>query len=544
MTTLDVISGGRAILGLGAAWNEDEHAGYGVDFPPIGERMDRLDEALDDRQGDVHRGPAELHRAATTGSSEALNVPKPIQPGGPTILVGGGGEQRTLKIAAQHADMTHWFPLGFEVLRHKTEVLAAPLRGDRARPGDDRADDGRRRSCSPRTRPTGERLLAMLPPERRAHVTARDARAGGRGLRPYLDAGFTGFTFNNTVLPDARVDRPRRRAPAPRELMRPFRFLAEAGTIADGKALAADARRAEAMGIDVLVIPDHLIEQLAPDPVHGDGRGGHGAAPDRHVRPQQRPAPPGRPRPGPGQPRRPVRRPARDRHRGRLERAGVPGDRASRSSRSACGVSRLAEAIAVLKGAFAPGPFSFTGRALHDRRLRRAAEARPAAPPADLHRRRRAADPDAGRTRGRHRGSRPAGPARRSRRSDPRSLTIAAAEEKIGWVREAAGDRFDRLEFNIYPSTSEIIVTDRRAGRRRATLAARLRARTGIEIGERELLESPHIFIGSIDGLVDKFRMLRERLGISSIMVGGIDELAPGRGAPQGDLKVPPGRQA
>jgi hypothetical protein len=111
-------------------------------------------------------------------------------------------------------------------------------------------------------------------------------------------------------------------------------------------------------------------------------------------------------------------------------------------------------------------------------------------------------------------------------RSDPRSLTIAAAEEKIGWVREAAGARFDQLEFNTYPSTSEIIVTDDALGKAR-DLAARLLTRTGIEIGERELLDSPHIFIGSIDGLVEKFQMLRERLGISSIMVGGIDELAP-----------------
>src|SRR2546430_9145501 len=97
VTTLDVISKGRAILGIGAAWNEDEHAGYGFEYPPIGRRLDRLDEALtiaklmfrQDRppvEGKVYR------------IDRALNVPRPIQPGGPKILVGGGGEERTLRL--------------------------------------------------------------------------------------------------------------------------------------------------------------------------------------------------------------------------------------------------------------------------------------------------------------------------------------------------------------------------------------------------------------------------------------------------------------
>jgi F420-dependent oxidoreductase-like protein len=199
VTTLDVISGGRAIFGIGAAWNEDEHAGYGVDFPPIGERMDRLDEALT-----IARAMFTQDRPSFTGRyyriDQALNSPRPIQPGGPRILVGGGGEQRTLKIAAQHADMTHWFPLGLEVLRHKSEVLErhceaigrdpATIQRTMATPVMLAADDRE-----------AQRVLATLPPERRAHVTPGTPEQAAEGLRPYLEAGFSGFTFNDTVLP-------------------------------------------------------------------------------------------------------------------------------------------------------------------------------------------------------------------------------------------------------------------------------------------------------------------------------------------------------
>jgi F420-dependent oxidoreductase-like protein len=196
-TTLDVISGGRAIFGLGAAWNETEHIGYGYDFPGVGERMDRLDEALT-----IARAMFTEDRPTFTGRhyriDGALNVPKPIQPGGPRIMVGGGGEQRTLRIAAKHADMTHWFPLGFEALKHKNEVLETwcePI--------------GRDPSTIERTMATPVIVAATeaevnalrdrLPPERRAHVAGGTPEQAAEGLRPYLDAGFTGFTFNNTT---------------------------------------------------------------------------------------------------------------------------------------------------------------------------------------------------------------------------------------------------------------------------------------------------------------------------------------------------------
>jgi F420-dependent oxidoreductase-like protein len=205
VTTLDVVSGGRALLGIGAAWNEDEHLGYGYDFPRVGERMDRLDEALT-----IIRAMFSEERPTFDGKHfrihDALNVPRPIQPGGPKILVGGGGEQRTLRIAAKHADMTHWFPLGFDVLRRKSDLLERYCEEI----GRDPATIERTMSTPVLVAPTDEAARALverLPPERRAHVRAGTPEQVADGLRPYIDAGFTGFTFNNPVVstPEAIV---------------------------------------------------------------------------------------------------------------------------------------------------------------------------------------------------------------------------------------------------------------------------------------------------------------------------------------------------
>jgi F420-dependent oxidoreductase-like protein len=196
-TTLDAISGGRAILGIGAAWNDVEHAGYGYDFPPVRERMDRLDEALT-----IIRAMFSEDRPSFEGRyyriEQALNVPRPVQPGGPRILVGGGGEQRTLKIAAKHADITHWFPLGLEVLRHKNEVLERHC-----------ADIGRDPSTIERTMTApvvvvaddveARAFLEMIPEERRPYVQIGPPEQMADALQPYLDARFTGFTFNNSI---------------------------------------------------------------------------------------------------------------------------------------------------------------------------------------------------------------------------------------------------------------------------------------------------------------------------------------------------------
>jgi alkanesulfonate monooxygenase SsuD/methylene tetrahydromethanopterin reductase-like flavin-dependent oxidoreductase (luciferase family) len=121
VTTLDVISQGRAILGIGAAWYEAEHEGLGFDFPPAGERLDRLEEALQICRA-MFAGVAPSFEGTYYRTHEAHNVPPPVQPGGPPILVGGGGEKRTLRLVAQYADMCN-VTGDAATIAHKVEVL-------------------------------------------------------------------------------------------------------------------------------------------------------------------------------------------------------------------------------------------------------------------------------------------------------------------------------------------------------------------------------------------------------------------------------------
>ena len=124
VTTLDVLSGGRAWLGIGAGWNEQEHRGLGVPFPSLGERFERLEEAL---QIVLRMWSAD--ESAFEGRhyhlERPLNSPQALQQPHPPILVGGIGERKTLRLVAQYADACNIFEMGHDVIRHKLEVLQA-----------------------------------------------------------------------------------------------------------------------------------------------------------------------------------------------------------------------------------------------------------------------------------------------------------------------------------------------------------------------------------------------------------------------------------
>jgi probable F420-dependent oxidoreductase len=303
--------------------------------------------------------------------------------------------------------------------------------------------------------------------------------------------------------------------------VKPFRFLAEAveaSTIGD---LGGRIRAAEALGITTLVMPDHLVPQLAPVPFLATV-----AALSERLRISAFVH------------NNDLRHPAVLAQElatldvlsgGRLDVAvgagwnepeyraiGLPFDPI------AVRQARLTEAIAVLKGCFGDGAFSFAGE--HYTITDYDAYPKPIQqphPPIFI---------GGGGRRTLTLAAREAnivGLAPRilsGQRPDPMSITWAATEEKIGWVREAAGDRFDELELNVYPSQWPIVVTDDLRGEARKVID-RMKERTGMELTEQEVIDSPHIFIGSIERFVEKFSELRERLGISSFLVGSVDEL-------------------
>jgi len=199
VTTLDVISNGRAVMGIGAAWNESEHRGYGFEFPPVRERMDRLDEALT-----IIKRMFREERPSFEGRhyriERAVNSPRPIQPGGPKILIGGGGEKRTLRLLARHGDIGHWFGGNVEALKRKKEIFERHCEAEGRDPSAVLLTVGSGLLLVRNERDAASALEAVPAARRTMVVTATLPQAADR-LGGYVDAGFGGFTFDNLALP-------------------------------------------------------------------------------------------------------------------------------------------------------------------------------------------------------------------------------------------------------------------------------------------------------------------------------------------------------
>jgi F420-dependent oxidoreductase-like protein len=122
VATLDVLSGGRGQLGIGAAWYQREHEGLGVPFPPTAERFEILEEALQVcfRMWSDDEGPfATKH----FNLKETICNPRPISSPRPPVLIGGGGERKTLRLVAKYADACNLFAAGVDDVAHKLDVL-------------------------------------------------------------------------------------------------------------------------------------------------------------------------------------------------------------------------------------------------------------------------------------------------------------------------------------------------------------------------------------------------------------------------------------
>lgn len=121
VATLDVLSGGRATLGIGAAWYEEEHQAFGVPYPPLKERFERLEETLQICRQMFDPSTNGPYEGTHYQLAETLCSPLPLAT--PEIMIGGGGERKTLRLVAQYGDACNLFATTPEQVAHKIEVL-------------------------------------------------------------------------------------------------------------------------------------------------------------------------------------------------------------------------------------------------------------------------------------------------------------------------------------------------------------------------------------------------------------------------------------
>jgi len=197
VTTLDVISKGRAILGIGAAWYDVEHEGLGFDFPPVKERMDRLEEALQICRAMFDHDPATFdgeHYAI----KDARNLPRPIRSDGIPIMIGGGGEKRTLKLVARYGDACN-IAGGIDTIRHKIEVLHRHCADEGRDPSDiaiTRMSTLMLTDSPGQTEQTREFLLAAAGPEAAEGFTVGQEDDVAAAVKESAEAGVDELIFN------------------------------------------------------------------------------------------------------------------------------------------------------------------------------------------------------------------------------------------------------------------------------------------------------------------------------------------------------------
>ncbi len=203
-TTLDVISGGRAIHGIGAGWNVEEATAYGYEFPSLGERFERLEDHLN-----IARAMFTQEQATYEGKHHsvrgAYNNPRPVR-GDIPIMIGGSGEKKTLRMVAQYADASNFFG-DVDRIKH----LVGVLEGHCERLGRDPAEITKTRLGTVIVRPTQEeadgffdriRELSGMSADRLATWIVGDPDTVAERCSELLDAGLDGLIFNSPEVQD------------------------------------------------------------------------------------------------------------------------------------------------------------------------------------------------------------------------------------------------------------------------------------------------------------------------------------------------------
>ena len=206
-TTLDVISGGRAVLGLGAAWFEAEHVAYGFAFPPLKERFERLEEALQINRMMFTQDVASFH-GKHYRVDDAFNNPKPLR-GDIPILIGGSGERKTLRFVAKYADGSNLFG-DVERVKHLLGVLEGHCEDVGRDPGEITKTRMGTLYIAHSHEEAAKKLEAVVAraadPERaRAQAFVGEPDEVAEQVQAYLDAGLDGITISMPDVHDTEL---------------------------------------------------------------------------------------------------------------------------------------------------------------------------------------------------------------------------------------------------------------------------------------------------------------------------------------------------